>query len=202
MDFFYRTEKVFFDRDNEDLEIQLVDFLDGDVEPIDDIFTYQFSKQYVIKCFGITKTGNSIYVKINGFKPYFYIEVPKSWSQTNTRSLEYHLKNKDTKYKNWKGEDKSTRYWTKGLECRIVSAIKFYGYQHSEQSRFVKIILQSKQAFSIISRYFANNTVTIGPFQNQKFKLYESNLQPLLRFFHHRNISPSGWIRLPKKKYE
>jgi hypothetical protein len=30
--------------------------------------------------------------------------------------------------------------------------------------------------------------------------LYESNIPPLLRFFHIRDISPSGWIAIPKKK--
>ena len=28
--------------------------------------------------------------------------------------------------------------------------------------------------------------------------LYEANIPPLLRFFHIKNISPSGWIALPK----
>jgi len=30
--------------------------------------------------------------------------------------------------------------------------------------------------------------------------LYEANIPPLLRFFHIKDISPSGWIALPLKK--
>jgi hypothetical protein len=30
--------------------------------------------------------------------------------------------------------------------------------------------------------------------------LYEANIPPLLRFFHIKDISPSGWIALPKRK--
>ena len=30
--------------------------------------------------------------------------------------------------------------------------------------------------------------------------LYEANIPPLLRFFHIKNISPSGWIAIPNKK--
>ena len=30
--------------------------------------------------------------------------------------------------------------------------------------------------------------------------LYEANIPPLLRLFHIKEISPSGWIALPKKK--
>jgi DNA polymerase elongation subunit (family B) len=37
-------------------------------------------------------------------------------------------------------------------------------------------------------------------FENTNIKLYEANIPPLLRLFHIRDISPSGWIALPKKK--
>jgi len=39
-------------------------------------------------------------------------------------------------------------------------------------------------------------------FQGTELKLYESNVPPLLRFFHIRNISPSGWITVSKKYYK
>jgi hypothetical protein len=37
-------------------------------------------------------------------------------------------------------------------------------------------------------------------FNNTYIKLYEANIPPLLRFFHIRDVSPSGWVALPKKK--
>ena len=37
-------------------------------------------------------------------------------------------------------------------------------------------------------------------YQNYNIELYESNIPPLLRFFHIREISPSGWVALPIKK--
>jgi hypothetical protein len=37
-------------------------------------------------------------------------------------------------------------------------------------------------------------------FENTDIKLYEAAIPPLLRLFHIRDISPSGWIALPKKK--
>ena len=37
-------------------------------------------------------------------------------------------------------------------------------------------------------------------FENTNTKLYEATIPPLLRFFHIRDISPSGWVALPKKK--
>ena len=37
-------------------------------------------------------------------------------------------------------------------------------------------------------------------FSNTNIKLYEANIPPLLRFFHIRDISPSWWIAITKKK--
>ncbi len=37
-------------------------------------------------------------------------------------------------------------------------------------------------------------------FEGTHTTLYEANIPPLLRYFHIQNISPSGWIQLPKKK--
>ena len=38
--------------------------------------------------------------------------------------------------------------------------------------------------------------------KNEKFyrdNVYESNIEPIVRFYHHRKINPSGWIKLYKK---
>ena len=38
--------------------------------------------------------------------------------------------------------------------------------------------------------------------KGQKFDLYESNIDPLIRFLHIQNINPCGWIRLDANTYE
>ena len=35
-----------------------------------------------------------------------------------------------------------------------------------------------------------------------KMKLFESDLEPLLRFFHDSDIKPSGWVRIPKHSFK
>ena len=32
-----------------------------------------------------------------------------------------------------------------------------------------------------------------------KFKIYESNITPILRFLHERNINAVGWVKIEKK---
>ena len=33
-------------------------------------------------------------------------------------------------------------------------------------------------------------------------KLFESDLEPLLRFFHDKDIQPSNWLKLPEKTFK
>jgi hypothetical protein len=39
-------------------------------------------------------------------------------------------------------------------------------------------------------------------FTTNQFRTYESNLDPYLKYMHLKKIIPSGWIRIPAKKYQ
>ena len=41
----------------------------------------------VIRMFGVTKTGNSVCCHIHGFSPYFYVNLPNSFSQHDIRNF-------------------------------------------------------------------------------------------------------------------
>ena len=53
------------------------------------------------------------------------------------------------------------------------------------------------------SRYIFKNAVNIPEVTKKpsKFKLYESNFEPFMRYCHIKDILMAGWIRLPKGKY-
>ena len=36
----------------------------------------------------------------------------------------------------------------------------------------------------------------------RKYHVYESNIEPMLRFMHIRKIKATGWVKLPKGEYE
>ena len=61
-----RIDKLLINSYKQDLEIQLVDFCDGDDQ-------IEWDMEYYIRCFGITENSKSVSVKITGFKPYFFI---------------------------------------------------------------------------------------------------------------------------------
>ena len=37
--------------------------------------------------------------------------------------------------------------------------------------------------------------------QKKKYALYETNIEPFIRFCHIQDIKPSGWVQIPAKKY-
>ena len=47
---------------------------------------------FVIEAFGKTKDNQSVYLKINNFTPYFYVEIPKRWQDMHIKKFLNHIK--------------------------------------------------------------------------------------------------------------
>ena len=98
-------------------------------------------------------------------------------------------------------------------ECQIVSRKDFYYYSKSKKD-FYKMsfnTFQSYKAFAKAIRIFSKNNKSIKKTKTkykdsdkdlfktrgkQVFKLYESNIHPLIRFLHFYDIKPSSWISI------
>ena len=48
----------------------------------------------VIEAFGKTKDNQSVYLKINNFTPYFYVEIPKRWQDMHIKKFLNYIKGK------------------------------------------------------------------------------------------------------------
>ena len=138
---------------------------------------------------------NVYQILVNDFCPFFYIKVGDGWSQGDANSLLDFIKNK-------------FRYLSKDiLSSEIIDQYKLYGFTGGKLSRFVKLTFRSTQAFQKVKglwfRYdeYTNKRISL-PFEflGTKLQLYESTIPPILRYFHIKNISPSGWIFLHTPK--
>ena len=47
--------------------------------------------EYIIHVFGRMLDGQSVYAKIEGFTPYFYIELPNEWYSYTDTKINLHL---------------------------------------------------------------------------------------------------------------
>lgn len=153
---------------------------------------------YVIRCFGATKEGVSVACKITGFKPFYYIKVPSNFNKIKLHNFlsyiesSYMLKSFNNPLVKENGKHKS---------C-VVEKKDLFGFRNGKKYKYVKLVFSSYSAL-LKSRWMFKkpvsiNNVTVSP---TKFKLYESNFEPFMRYCHIKDILMAGWIKLPKGKY-
>lgn len=157
----------------------------------------------VITMFGISEKGHTCSIEVNDFKPFFYIKVNAELSDKEFVALEDRIRNALEN----SGATKS-KYYTKSFNCERVKHNKLYGFASGELSNFIKITFKSSRCFNKVKNFWTYNNVNkvykqkTTQYDFTKYQLYESNIPPLLRFFHIQNIYPSGWVRVnaPSKK--
>ena len=143
--------------------------------------------QFIIQIFGINESGDTASIKINDYEPFFYVKVGLNWEQHTANQLL-----KELKKKLYKQSDSL-------ISAEIVDHHKLYGFSGGNKSRFVKLTFLNIGAFNRVKNLwyeYTENGRKYRPyvFQETALELYESNIPPLLRFFHLQNISPSGWV--------
>jgi DNA polymerase elongation subunit (family B) len=158
---------------------------------------YKDTNSFVIQMFGVDETGKTYSLTAEGFRPFFYLMVNDKWSIQTKEDFLAHLKDKVGKY-----------YKDSITECKIIKRKKLYGFDGGKEHKFIFIEFANFNAFNKVKNLWYSNDSTRGyslskngyRWKDTDIKLYEANIPPLLRFFHIRDISPSGWIAIPKKK--
>ncbi len=159
------------------------------------------TSKFMIQAFGINEEGKTAAIFIEDYLPFFYVKVDNSWGQTKKTSFFNHIK---TKVGN---------YFADGIiDCKLIERKKLYGFDAGKKHRFIEIKFANDKVFNKVKNLWYQQGVDEDgqyerkllpngyPFDNSFVELYEANIPPLLRFFHIREVSPSGWIALPHKK--
>ena len=165
--------------------------LDNDEENV-----YRDTNAFMIQMFGVDEVGKTYSVNVEGFKPFFYVMVNDKWTIEMKEQFINHLKQKIGKY-----------YFNSITSSKIIKRKKLYGFDNKKEHKFIFIEFSNLNAFNKVknlwySDYQSGHTLLKDGYNyfDTNIKLYESNIPPLLRFFHIKNMSPSGWIAIPKKK--
>ena len=160
------------------------------------------SSSFMIQMFGINEKGETCCIFVNGFKPYFYAKVAENWTQSH--------KNKFMRFI----QDKLGKYYENSLTgCKLIKKKKLYGFDGGKEHKFVRLEFENINAFNKAKGLWYGAYVTSDNgrsdrkmkeeglvFEKTNTYLYEANIPPLLRFFHIQEVSPSGWVSLPKRK--
>jgi len=166
---------------------------------------YVDQNKFFIQMFGLDESGKTCSIIVENFKPFFYVKVGDNWSIANKTAFLKHIQAKMGKY-----------YEDSIVECKLIKRKKLYGFDGGKEYKFIKFSFHNinalNKAKNIWYTPYANSSNKISTddqhkllkngyiFLNTETYLYEANIPPILRFFHIQNISPSGWIAMPKKK--
>ena len=166
---------------------------------------YVDHKKFVVQAFGINEKGETCSITIDNFTPFFYVEVPDSWGLSMKNQFVSHLKSKMGSYY---GESIITK------QCKLIKRKKLYGFNAGKEFKFILIKFKNTRALYKAKNLWYN--ISKDPdrpgwnkykllengyvFAKHKTFIYEANIPPLLRLFHVKEISPSGWVAVPLKK--
>lgn len=157
---------------------------------------YRDNNVFMIQMFGVDEYGKTYSVNVEGFKPFFYVMVKDNWSISMKEQFIAHLRDKMGKY-----------YFNSITDSKLVKRKKLYGFDNKKEHKFIFIEFANLNAFNKAknlwySDYQSGHKLFKNGYEylNTNILLYEANIPPLLRFFHIKDISPSGWIAIPKKK--
>ena len=123
--------------------------------------------EHLISIFGRDEDGKSVCVT-TVFKPYFFIKLTKT---TNHAVIYDKLKDFVETY-------------------QLVSLKDSWGFQNNEKSPFMKLNFKTLEMMRACNRKL--NYPLYG--DTYPLKVYESNIDPVLRFMHRTEIESSGWL--------
>jgi len=143
-----------------------------------------------IYLFGKTAEGATLRACVEGFKPFFFVGLPDGSKRTRdafvsrvTDTLKY-----------------GKKWLLKVLEIDYTERRVLYGYTANRTFPFAKLSVPSMKAFRDLRRVFMDTDTSKPKFQifagQDPCAVYEANLDPMLRFFHLRNIKPCGWVEV------
>ena len=167
----------------------------------DEGFQHKDNATFTIQMFGINEKGETCSIIVEEYKPFFYVKVDETWTKTHKTSFLNHIKGKMGKF-----------YENSIVDCKLIERKKLYGFDGGKLHKFIMFKFSNMNAFNRAKNlWYKNNIAEDGSnerilhqngylFKETNTELYESNIPALLRFFHIREISPSGWIALPNNK--
>ena len=190
-------------KSNEYYDLHILDIQSDDIENPERTKEKYLTDIFNITIYGKTSKNENIVCNIKGFKPYFYLKIPKSWDENYFKNLCETFLNINFKYNPC--EIEKPKYYK-----------DFYGYEwdykknKQKKYKFLKLIFNNYKSFTTykyaITRFYKQQKNMKTDKKIKEFidictdecdsNLYEANIHPILRFIHEKNINPSGWIRI------
>jgi DNA polymerase delta subunit 1 len=148
-------------------------------------------KECTIRMFGVTEDLNSIMVQVEGFTPFFYVEIPTNWKKDHVDKFVKSVKGRAPPY---------IRHSL--INYDVVYKCHFYGFRNGKKFPFLRLVFSNLSGFYAFRKLLSNKIRISLLNMERRFNLFESNLDPILKFMHTRNIKSSGWIKVKGGKFK
>ena len=149
-------------------------------------------KQFTIQMFGINEQGETCCIIVRNFEPFFYVKVPESWGFDAKARFISELK---------KVVGKFSEESILADECKLLRRKTLYGFDGGKDHKFLMLKFKNMATMNKVKNLWYDrkgDELRLNPrgymFQNEATHIYEANIPPLLRYFHIKDISPSGWV--------
>ena len=159
------------------------------------INTVKGDEKYTIRLFGTTRDNKKVYVKVEEFTPYFFVEIPKKWNSAEYKKKRYveHFIETIKRLVNKKFVNTLLRY-------NIVEKHKFIGFTDYKLYTFLRLVFLNYEGFKAFERVFYREIKFYG--KSTKYEVFETNIEPMFRFMHTQKISSCGFVKIEKGKYK
>ena len=149
--------------------------------------------KYNIYAFGVNEASESVCVRFEGYKPYFFALIPDKYQDNfdtfKKKEVEKYIRNK--LFRNREDLESVT----------VVTRKKYKGFTNEKEYKFLRFVCKNLATFNKI-KWILNPKDTrklpkissISATVSLKFDLYESNIEPYLRFTHKADIQMAGWV--------
>jgi DNA polymerase elongation subunit (family B) len=197
MNIFPRPDINELETTDEELIYQITDWFIPETDK--SMSDYESSNEYSIYIYGTTRDNITVCSKVINFKPFFYVKPPSSWDALTDKKFDSKLRELEETLREGKYESKFSKdtkiipkdYYNHLDKIESVYKKDFWGFSNNKDFRFIKITLKSLYLYNKLKYYFQSSKVI-----KDGFKLYESNIDPFLRFIHIKNLKPCGWIKI------
>lgn len=187
------------------LPVFILDWVSGDEETdiIEDDITSEDScekdkykpREFIIRAYGRLSNSKTVTINITGFKPFFFLKIPEDWDDLQVRRLISKIRN-GVKFK-------------PGLySWEIVYSKPFTHFTGDEKYKYLKLVFYNYGDFNKYKNFLVDKVYDGGenrirnPPQfnisgvNWSAITFESNMPPMIRFYHLRNIYVTGWSEI------
>jgi len=155
----------------------------------------KFSKDkkcFTIQMFGINEQGETCSVTVRDQQPFFYAKVPETWG-FDAKALFL------TEVKKAVGKFSEDSILTD--ECKLIRRKTLYGFDGGKDHKFLLLKFKNMATMNRAKalwyeRNGANSEMRLNRQGYKGTQIYEANIPPLLRYFHIKDISPSGWVKI------